>query len=98
MNNYEIFVQGGPDVRTSQFKISRGMLEYVVGMAGKVVDEIANDTNTRICLKKPALGAKHVVFAITGKSQDVNAAIFIFQKIVKANSYKLNLVRPITNS
>ncbi len=98
MNNYEIFVQGGPNVRTTQFKIPRGMLEYVVGMAGKVVEEIANDSNTRICLKKPALGAKYVVFTITGKSSDVNTAIYIFQKIVKANLHKLNTVRPITNS
>ena len=51
-NNYEIFVkvrrlyviwylgslvlQGGPDVISSNIKIPRGMLEYVVGMAGKV--------------------------------------------------------------
>ncbi len=74
------------------------MLEYVVGMAGKVVEEIANDSNTRICLTKPALGAKHVVFRITGKTKDVQTAIYIFQKIVKANLHKLNAVRPVTNS
>lgn len=98
MNNYEVFVQGGSEVKTVQFKIPRGMLEYVVGMAGKVVEEIANDTNTRICLKKPKLGSKHVVFSITGKTQDVNTAQYICQKIVKANMHKLNLTRPITNS
>ncbi len=98
MNNYEVFVQGGPGVKTMQFKIPRGMLEYVVGMGGKVVEEIANDSNTRIVLKKPVLGSKHVVFCITGKNQDVSTAIFIFQKIVKANLHKLNMVRPITNS
>jgi RNA recognition motif-containing protein len=97
MNNYEVFVQGG-DVKTIQFKILRGMLEYVVGMAGKVVEEIANDSNTRIVLTKPAAGAKHVVFTITGKHKDVDLAQYIFKKIVKANIHKLNMVRPITNS
>jgi hypothetical protein len=36
MNNYEVFVQGG-SVRTIQFKIPRPLLEYVVGMGGKVL-------------------------------------------------------------
>lgn len=120
MNNYDIFVKGGPDVKTVQFKIPRyepfkttchphttqcysflffrGLLEYVVGMAGKVVEEIANDSNTRICLKKPALGSKHVVFSITGKVKDVSTAQYIFQQIVKSNLPKLNQTRPITNS
>ena len=98
MNNYDVFVAGGADVKTLQFKIPRGMLEYVVGMAGKVVEEIANDSNTRIVLKKPPLGSKHVVFSVTGKTKDVNTAQYIFQKIVKANLHKLNMVRPITNS
>ena len=74
------------------------MLEYVVGMAGKVVEEIANDSSTRIVLKKPPLGSKHVVFSVTGKIKDVDTAQYIFQKIVKANLHKLNMVRPITNS
>ena len=74
------------------------MLEYVVGMAGKIVEEIANDTNTRITVTKPKVGAKHVVFAITGKSTDVEAAQYIFQQIVKSNIHKMNSVRPITNS
>lgn len=98
MDNYEIFVKGGPDVKTIQFKIPRGMLEYTVGMGGKVVEEIANDTNTRISLSKPISGAKSVVFGITGKKDDVSAAQYIFQKIVKSNLHKLNQVRPITNS
>jgi len=74
------------------------MLEYVVGMAGKIVEEIANDSNTRITLDKPVKGAKHCVFSITGKVADVKAAQYIFQKIVKANLNKQNVVRPITNS
>lgn len=98
MNNYEVFVQGGPDVKTVQFKVLRGMLEYVVGMAGKVVEEIANDSNTRIVLQKPNQGSKHAVFSITGKVKDVDVAQYIFKKIVKANVHKLNMVRPITNS
>ena len=98
MDNYEVFVKGGPGVKTVQFKVPRGMLEYVVGMGGKVVEEISNDTNTRIVLQKPALGAKTCVFAVTGKAEDVNAAQYIFQQIVKSNVHKLNMVRPITNS
>ena len=98
MNNYEVFVKGGPDIKTTQFKIPRGMLEYAVGMAGKVVEEIANDTNTRISLNKPTKGSKNVVFSITGKIKDVNAAQYIFKEIVKSNLHKLNSVRPITNS
>ena len=98
MNNYEVFVQGGPEVKTVQFKLPRGLLEYVVGMGGKVVEEIANDSNTRVVLKKPPLGAKHVVFTVTGKSKDVNMAQYIFQQIVKSNQHKLHTVRPITNS
>jgi len=86
------------EVKTSQFKIPRGMLEYTVGMAGRVVQEIANDTNTRIVVTKPALGAKNVVFSITGKRNDVAQAQYIFQQIVKSNMHKLNAVRPITNS
>ena len=98
MDNYEIFVKGGPDVKTVQFKIPRGMLEYTVGMAGKVVEEIANDTNTRITVHKPDRGAKNIVFSITGKIADVNAGQYIFKEIVKSNIHKLNAVRPITNS
>merc|ERR1719394_1319167 len=41
---------------------------------------------------------KNVKFTITGKSKDVDAAQYIFQKIVKSNIHKLNQVRPITNS
>ncbi|TRY61372.1 hypothetical protein TCAL_14068 [Tigriopus californicus] len=98
LNNYEIFVQSGSDVTTVQFKLQRGLLEYVVGMGGKVVEEIANDSNTRIVLDKPKLGAKHVVFSITGQKTDVSCAQYIFQQIVKSNVDKLNTVRPITNS
>jgi len=98
LNNYEIFVQGGSDVKTAQFKVPRGMLEYVVGMAGKVAEEIANDSHTRIQLFRPRVGAKTVVFSVTGKKADVDTALFIFQKIVKHNMHKLNMVRPITNS
>ena len=98
MNTYEVFVQGGPEVKTVQFKIPRGMLEYTIGMGGKLVEEVANDTNTRITVEKPAMGAKHVKFSITGKKKDVNTAQYIFQQIVKSNLHKLNTVRPITNS
>merc|ERR1719471_2242320 len=98
MNTYEVFVQGGPSVKTSKFKIPRGMLEYTVGMGGKVVDEIANDTNTRIILDKPPIGAKNIVFTVTGKVEDVNAAIYIFKQIMKSNMAKLNPARPFTNS
>jgi len=98
MNTYEVFVQGGPGVKTSKFKIPRGMLEYTVGMGGKVVDEIANDTNTRIILDKPPIGAKNIVFTVTGKVEDVNAAIYIFKQIMKSNMAKLNTARPFTNS
>ena len=97
MDNYEVFVKGG-SVRTIQFKIPRPLLEYVVGMGGKVVDEIANDTGTRINLAKPKIGAKHCVFSVTGKADDVLKAQFIFQKIVKSNIKKLNVVKPITDS
>ena len=62
------------------------------------MQEIANDTNTRIVVTKPPLGAKHVVFSITGKRSDVTQAQYIFQQIVKSNMHKLNAVRPITNS
>ena len=98
MDTYEVFVKGGPEVKTVQFKIPRGMLEYTIGMAGKVVEEVANDTNTRIVVTKPPVGSKHVVFAITGKKKDVHSAQYIFQQIVKSNLHKLNTVRPITNS
>ena len=98
MDNFDIFVKGGPDVKTTQFKIPRGMLEYTVGMAGKVVEEIANDTNVRITVEKAGMGAKNIVFSITGKTKDVNAAQFVFKEIVKSNLHKLNTVRPITNS
>ena len=97
MNNYEVFVQGG-NVKTLQFKIPRPLLEDVVGMGGKVVDEIANDTNTRINLEKPKLGAKFCVFTVTGKQSDVQMAQLIFQKIYKSNQKKLQTVKPITDS
>merc|ERR1712156_759200 len=64
----------------------------------KNVKEVANDTNTRITVIKPEKGAKNVKFNITGDVKDVNAAQYIFQKIVKSNIHKLNQVRPITNS
>ena len=98
MNTYEVFVQGGPEVKTVQFKIPRGMLEYTIGMGGKVVEEVANDTNTRITVSKPSMGAKHVAFSVTGKAKDVHEAQYIFKEIVKSNIHKLNTVRPITNS
>ena len=34
------------------------MLEYVVGMAGKVIESIAEDTKTRLSIRKPEMGAK----------------------------------------
>lgn len=98
MNAYEVFVRSDLQVQTIRFKIPRGLLEYVVGMAGKVVEGIANDTSTHIVLSKPDLGAKHVVFSVTGKKPDVHQAQYIFQQIVKSNLHKLNQSRPITNS
>ena len=95
MDNFEIFVKGGPDVKTARFKMTRGMLEYAVGMAGKVVESIADDTNTRITVMKPEKGAKTVKFTVTGKTKDVDAAQYIFQKIMKSNIHKLNQVKPI---
>ena len=97
IDNFQIFVKQ-ENVKTARFKIPRGMLEYAVGMAGKIVEEVANDTNTRITVIKPEKGAKNVKFNITGDVKDVNAAQYIFQKIVKSNIHKLNQVRPITNS
>merc|ERR1711874_820924 len=60
-NNYDIFVKGGADIVSSQVKIPRGMLEFVVGMAGKVIESIADDTQTRLMIKKPEIGAKYIM-------------------------------------
>lgn len=68
-------------------------MEFTIGMSGKVVEEIANDTNTKIVVAKPPVGAKHTIFAITGKVDDVNAAQYIFQQIVKSNMAKMNPVK-----
>ena len=87
-----MFVRGGAGIKTAKFKIPREMLEWAVGMSGKVVEEIANDTNTKIVVAKPPLGAKDTIFSVTGKVEDVNAAQYIFQKIVKANKHRLNSV------
>jgi hypothetical protein len=92
VNNYEVFVRGGPGVKTTKFKLPREMLEWTVGMSGKVVEEIANDTNTKIVVAKPALGSKETIFSVTGKVADVNAAQYIFQQIVKSNKHKMNSV------
>merc|ERR1711936_440504 len=90
-NNYEIFVKGGPDIVSSNVKIPRGMLEYVVGMAGKVIESIADDTQTRLMIKKPELGAKDVFITITGKRDGIKQAQYIMANIVKSNMHKLNL-------
>jgi hypothetical protein len=90
-NNYEIFVKGGADIISSNIKIPRGMLEYVVGMAGKVVGGIADDTGTRIMIKKSEVGAKDVRITLTGKRDGIKQATFIMSKIVKTNIHKLNL-------
>ena len=92
MDNYEVFVRGGPAIKTTKFKLPRSMLEFTVGMSGKVVDEIATDTNTRIVVAKPPLGSKETIFSVTGKVADVNAAQYIFQQIVKANIHKMNTI------
>lgn len=63
-----------------------------------MVDEIANDTNTRILLEKPKMGAKSCVFSVTGKDTDVKSAQFIFQRIVKSHLKKLDTVKPITST
>jgi hypothetical protein len=91
VNNYEVFVQG-KDTTTVKFKLPREMLEWTVGMSGKVVEEIANDTNTKIVVAKPPLGSKETIFSVTGRTEDVKAAQYIFQKIVKSNKHRLNTV------
>ena len=40
MNTFDVFVKAGPDVKTVQFKVPRPMLEYTIGMGGKVVNEV----------------------------------------------------------
>jgi len=90
--NYEIFVQGGAEILSSQVKIPRGMLEYVVGMAGKVIESIAEDTKTRLSIRKPEMGAKDVFITITGQQEGLKQAQFIMANIVKSNMHKLNLV------
>ena len=62
MNTYEVFVQGGPSVKTSKFKIPRGMLEYTVGMGGKVVDEVGHLHHCRLffCAKSIPLRANEM--------------------------------------
>ena len=67
------------------------MLEYVAGMAGKVISGIADDTKTRIMIKKPEMGAKEVIITITGKRDGINQATFIMANIVKSNMHRLNL-------
>ena len=52
-NNYEIFVKGGVDIVSSNLKIPRGMLEFVAGMSGRVIEGIADDTGTR-CFSAPS--------------------------------------------
>ena len=90
-NNYEIFVKGGADIGSKNVRIPRGMLEYVAGMAGKVVSSIADDTGTRIMIKKPEMGAKDVIITITGKKEGLKQATFIMANIVKSNMHRLNL-------
>jgi len=83
-------LQGGQDIISSILKIPRGMLEYVVGMAGKVAEGIADDTGTRIGIKKAEVAANDVVITITGKREGIKQATFIMSKIVKSNLHKLN--------
>jgi len=90
--NYEIFVQGGAEILSSQVKVPRGMLEYVVGMAGKVIESIAEDTKTRLSIRKPEMGAKDVFITITGQQEGLKQAQLIMADIVKSNMHKLNLV------
>merc|ERR1719471_2727785 len=66
-------------------------LQYVAGMAGKVVSSIADDTQTRIMIKKPDMGARDVMITITGKREGVEQATFIMANIVKSNMHRLNL-------
>jgi hypothetical protein len=80
VNNYEVFVRG-EGIKTTKFKLPRAMLEWTVGMSGKVVEEIANDTNTKIVVAKPPMGSKETIFSITGKASDVDAAQYIFQQV-----------------
>ena len=75
----------------NQVKIPRGMLEFVVGMAGKVIESIADDTQTRLMIKKPEIGAKDIFITITGKREGIKQAQYIMANIVKSNMHKLNL-------
>lgn len=93
--NYEIFVKGGPEILSSQVKIPRGMLEYVVGMAGKVIESIADDTKTRLMIKKPEMGSKDVFITITGRLEGIKQAQYIMSNIVKSNMHRLNLTAAI---
>jgi len=94
--NYEIFVKGGPEILSSQVKIPRGMLEYVVGMAGKVIESIAEDTKTRLMIKKPEMGSKDVYITITGRQEGLKQAQLIMADIVRSNMHKMNLVSTLT--
>ena len=90
VNSCSVTVESGyMGIKTTKFKLPRAMLEWTVGMSGKVVQEIANDTNTKIVVAKPPMGSKETIFSITGKVSDVDAAQYIFQQIVKANKHRL---------
>ena len=89
--NFEALEAVLADIKSKNVKIPRGMLEYVAGMAGKVVGSIADDTCTRIMIKKPEPQAKEVIITITGKREGVEQATFIMANIVKTNMHRLNL-------
>jgi len=90
-NNYEIFVKGGVDIVSSNLKIPRGMLEFVAGMSGRVIEGIADDTGTRCAIRKAEVGASEVVITITGTRDGIKQATYIMSKIVKSNIHRLNL-------
>ena len=83
-NNYEIFVQGGAHIASKNVKIPRGMLEYVAGMAGKVISGIADHD-------QEAGDGLQVMITITGDREGLQQATFIMANIVKTNMHKLNL-------
>ena len=62
-----------------------------MGMAGKVIESIADDTQTRLMIKKPELGARDIFITITGKREGIKQAQYIMANIVKSNMHKLNL-------
>ena len=56
-----------------------------------MIESIADDTGTRLGIKKGEAGSRDVIITITGKREGIKQATFIMAKIVKSNIHKLNL-------